>query len=309
MSKLEQLREKKAAMLLGGGEKRIQAQHDRGKKTARERLDLLFDEGTFVELETFVAHRCTNFDMAEKELASEGVVVGYGMVDGRLVFAFSQDFTVAGGSNPPVNNVDLNMFADFMYMPNPLQQNATAYFSASVINMGNTAFTGSLRLVLETNNDEHVQTIQQIPVTAPVAPNASSAYNFSATITAAPGFYKLVLYYKPDGASNWLAVGSNYNASYQNPKPVIVNAPDGIEDLALETATLRPNPATDHFYLDVPDQTIDRLEIYSSTGQLVHSQGNLTSSESIGISFLRSGVYFVRYESSGRVGVQKLIVR
>jgi len=98
MSKLEQLREKKAAMLLGGGEKRIQAQHDRGKKTARERLDLLFDEGTFVELETFVAHRCTNFDMAEKELASEGVVVGYGMVDGRLVFAFSQDFTVAGGS-------------------------------------------------------------------------------------------------------------------------------------------------------------------------------------------------------------------
>jgi hypothetical protein len=235
--------------------------------------------------------------------------LGWTLVGNDFGHANPVSVTVAGGSNPPVNNVDLNMFADFMYMPNPLQQNATAYFSASVINMGNTAFTGSLRLVLETNNDEHVQTIQQIPVTAPVAPNASAAYNFSATITAAPGFYKLVLYYKPDGASNWLAVGSNYNASYQNPKPVIVNAPDGIEDLTLEAATLRPNPATDHFYLDVPDQTIDRLEIYSSTGQLVHAQGILTSSESIGISFLRSGVYFVRYESSGRVGVQKLIVR
>ena len=235
--------------------------------------------------------------------------LGWTLVGNDFGHANPVSVTVAGGSNPPVNNVDLNMFADFMYMPNPLQQNATAYFSASVINMGNTAFTGSLRLVLETNNDEHVQTIQQIPVTAPVAPNASAAYNFSATITAAPGFYKLVLYYKPDGASNWLAVGSNYNASYQNPKPVIVNAPDGIEDLTLEAATLRPNPATDHFYLDVPDQTIDRLEIYSSTGQLVHAQGKFASGESIGISFLRSGVYFVRYESSGRVGVQKLIVR
>ncbi|MCR4873895.1 MAG: thiol protease/hemagglutinin PrtT [Bacteroidales bacterium] len=235
--------------------------------------------------------------------------LGWTLVGNDLGHANPVSVTVAGGSNPPVENVDLNMFADFMYMPNPLQQNATAYFSASVINMGNTAFTGSLRLVLETNNDEHVQTIQQIPVTAPVAPNASAAYNFSGTITAAPGFYKLVLYYKPDGASSWLIVGSNYNASYQNPKPVVVNAPDGIEDLTLEAATLRPNPATDHFYLDVPDQTIDRLEIYSSTGQLVHAQGNLTSGESIGISFLRSGVYFVRFESSGRVGVQKLIVR
>ena len=117
--------------------------------------------------------------------------LGWTLVGNDFGHANPVSVTVAGGSNPPVNNVDLNMFADFMYMPNPLQQNATAYFSASVINMGNTAFTGSLRLVLETNNDEHVQTIQQIPVTAPVAPNASAA---SATITAAPGFYKLVLY-------------------------------------------------------------------------------------------------------------------
>ncbi len=235
--------------------------------------------------------------------------LGWTLVGNDLGHANPVSVTVAGGSNPPVENVDLNMFADFMYLPNPLQQNATAIFSANVVNMGNTAFTGNLRLVLESNNDEHVQTIEQISVTTPVAPNANAAYNFNGTITAAPGFYKLVLYYKPNGASSWLIVGSNYNASYQNPKPVVVNAPDGIEDFCLEAATLRPNPATDHFYLDVPDQTIDRLEIYSSTGQLVHAQGKFTSGESIGISFLRSGVYFVRFESSGRVGVQKLIVR
>ena len=235
--------------------------------------------------------------------------LGWTLVGNDLGHANPVSVTVAGGSNPPVENVDLNMFADFMYLPNPLQQNATAIFSANVVNMGNTAFTGNLRLVLESNNDEHVQTIEQISVTTPVAPNANAAYNFNGTITAAPGFYKLVLYYKPNGASSWLIVGSNYNASYQNPKPVVVNAPDGIEDFCLEAATLRPNPATDHFYLDVPDQTIDRLEIYSSTGQLVHAQGKFASGESIGISFLRSGVYFVRFESSGRVGVQKLIVR
>ncbi len=98
MTKLEQLREKKSKLALGGGEKRIQAQHDRGKLTARERLDMLFDEGTFVEVDTFVAHRCEYFDMPGKELPSDGVVTGYGMVDGRLVFAFAQDFTVSGGA-------------------------------------------------------------------------------------------------------------------------------------------------------------------------------------------------------------------
>ena len=98
MSKLEQLREMRAEVLKGGGEKRVQAQHDRGKLTARERLDLLFDEGSFVEVDTFVAHRCTNFGMDQKKIHGDGVVTGYGTVNGRLVFAFSQDFTVIGGS-------------------------------------------------------------------------------------------------------------------------------------------------------------------------------------------------------------------
>ena len=217
--------------------------------------------------------------------------------------------TVTGGSTPPANEADLNMYADFMYMPDPIKQNAVVYVSASVINMGNTAFTGSLRLALETFNDEFVQTIQQIPVSTPVAPNGHTAFNFSGTVTATPGFYNLILYYKPDGASNWTVVGSNYNASFQNPKSVVVTNPDGIDDHTLDAVRLRPNPATDHFYIDVPDQNIDKIEIVSSTGQIVHTQKNLTGSESIDISFLRSGVYFVRYETSGRIGIRKLIVQ
>ena len=98
MNKLEALREEKAKIALGGGEKRIAAQHEKGKLTARERIALFFDEGTFVETDVFVSHRCTNFGMDKVHAPGDGVVTGYGQVDGRLVFAFSQDFTVQGGS-------------------------------------------------------------------------------------------------------------------------------------------------------------------------------------------------------------------
>jgi len=98
MNKLEQLREFKAKIAEGGGEKRIASQHAKGKLTARERLDILFDKDSFVEIDTFVSHRCNNFDMPEKKFHGDGVVTGYGTVDGRLVFAFAQDFTVIGGS-------------------------------------------------------------------------------------------------------------------------------------------------------------------------------------------------------------------
>ncbi|MBP3231504.1 carboxyl transferase domain-containing protein [Anaerovibrio sp.] len=96
--KIELMKEKKAHIELGGGEARIEKQHAKGKMTARERLELLFDEGTFVELDAFVKHRCTNFGQEKKDLPAEGVVTGYGTVDGRLVYAFAQDFTVEGGS-------------------------------------------------------------------------------------------------------------------------------------------------------------------------------------------------------------------
>ncbi|MGL4484545.1 MAG: acyl-CoA carboxylase subunit beta [Anaerovoracaceae bacterium] len=98
MNKLEQLREIKAKIAMGGGQDKIDSQHKRGKLTARERLDILFDEGSFVEIDVFVSHRCNNFDMADKKATGDGVVTGYGRVDDRLVYAFAQDFTVIGGS-------------------------------------------------------------------------------------------------------------------------------------------------------------------------------------------------------------------
>ena len=83
---------------MGGGEKRIKAQHDRGKLTARERIDLLLDPGSFVEMDMYVTHRCRDFGMEKKEIPGDGVVTGYGTVEGRHIFVFSQDFTVFGGS-------------------------------------------------------------------------------------------------------------------------------------------------------------------------------------------------------------------
>lgn len=98
INKLEDLRKRKAKIHAGGGDKRIAKQHESGKLTARERIQLLFDEGSFIELDAFVNHRCTNFGMDKTDAPAEGVVTGYGHVDGRIVYAFAQDFTVVGGS-------------------------------------------------------------------------------------------------------------------------------------------------------------------------------------------------------------------
>ncbi|MFQ5870723.1 MAG: carboxyl transferase domain-containing protein, partial [Candidatus Geothermarchaeales archaeon] len=96
--RLERLRELKRASLQGGGPERIKAQHEKGKLTARERIDLLLDEGSFVELDPLVTHRSTMFGLDERRIPGDGVVTGYGRIDGRLAFLFSQDFTVFGGS-------------------------------------------------------------------------------------------------------------------------------------------------------------------------------------------------------------------
>jgi propionyl-CoA carboxylase beta subunit len=95
---IEKLENKRAAARLGGGEDRIASQHAKGKLTARERLELLLDEGTFEEWDMFVEHRCAEFGMGERKIPGDGVVTGYGMINGRLVFVFSQDFTVFGGA-------------------------------------------------------------------------------------------------------------------------------------------------------------------------------------------------------------------
>ena len=95
---IRRLEEKRAAARLGGGQKRIDAQHAKGKLTARERIELLLDPQSFEEWDMFVEHRCTDFGMAQNRIPGDGVVTGYGTVNGRLVFVFSQDFTVFGGA-------------------------------------------------------------------------------------------------------------------------------------------------------------------------------------------------------------------
>jgi len=95
---IETLRAKKAAIWAGGGQDKIDKQHEENKLTAVERLSLLFDQGTFVPMDVFRKHRCKNFGMDGKEIPSDGVITGYGMVNGRLVYAYAQDFTSSGGS-------------------------------------------------------------------------------------------------------------------------------------------------------------------------------------------------------------------
>jgi|TARA_B110000438_G_scaffold72660_1_gene72732 propionyl-CoA carboxylase beta chain len=92
------LEAKRAEARKGGGKRRIDAQHEKGKLTARERIDVLFDEGSFEEWDMFVEHRCSDFGMVEQKVPGDGVVTGYGTINGRLCFVFSQDFTVFGGA-------------------------------------------------------------------------------------------------------------------------------------------------------------------------------------------------------------------
>jgi len=96
--KIKKLIDLRAEAKLGGGQKRIDAQHSKGKFTARERIEMLLDEGSFEEFDMFVTHRCTNFGMEKSKFLSDGVITGHGTIDGRVVYVFSQDFTVFGGS-------------------------------------------------------------------------------------------------------------------------------------------------------------------------------------------------------------------
>lgn len=96
--KIRELLEKRELAKLGGGQKRIESQHKKGKLTARERIELLLDERSFEEFGMFVTHNCTDFDMQDKHFMTDGVVTGYGTIDGRLVYVFAQDFTIFGGS-------------------------------------------------------------------------------------------------------------------------------------------------------------------------------------------------------------------
>ena len=96
--KLDLLEKRRAESEKGGGEKRVKAQHAKGKLSARERIDLLLDEGSFVELDRFVVHRSFDFGLEKERYYGDGVITGHGKIEGRLVYVFSQDFTVFGGS-------------------------------------------------------------------------------------------------------------------------------------------------------------------------------------------------------------------
>ena len=96
--KIKDLKEREAKVLQMGGEKAVAKQKEKGKLTARERLDIFFDPDTFRELDMFVTHRCVNFGMEKVAITSDGVITGHGLVDGRPVFAFAQDFTARAGS-------------------------------------------------------------------------------------------------------------------------------------------------------------------------------------------------------------------
>jgi len=100
---IQQLEEKRALAKLGGGQKRIDAQHAKGKLTARERIEVLLDTNSFEEWDIFVEHRCVDFGMDERSIPGDGVVTGHGTINGRLVFIYSQDFTVFGGSLSATN--------------------------------------------------------------------------------------------------------------------------------------------------------------------------------------------------------------
>src|SRR3978361_396756 len=95
---IQELERRREQARLGGGEKRIDAQHAKGRLTARERLDVLLDPDSFEELDMYVEHNCVDFGMEQQVITGEGVVTGSGTINGRLVFVFSQDFTVFGGS-------------------------------------------------------------------------------------------------------------------------------------------------------------------------------------------------------------------
>ncbi len=101
--RLEELRRRHAAAEAGGGSERRERQHAEGKLSARERIDLLLDEGTFEEMDKLVRHRCRDFGMDQQIVEGDGFVTGYGLINGRQVFVFAQDFTVFGGSLSETN--------------------------------------------------------------------------------------------------------------------------------------------------------------------------------------------------------------
>ena len=109
---IEQLEQRRETARKGGGDRRIDAQHAKGKLTARERLEVLLDDGSFEEYDMFVTHRCTDFGMEKNKIPGDGVVTGWGTINGRLVYVYAQDFTVLGGSLSETHAAKINKIQD-----------------------------------------------------------------------------------------------------------------------------------------------------------------------------------------------------
>ena len=112
VNKIQQLLDKREEAKAGGGQKRIDAQHSRGKYTARERIDMLLDDGSFEEYDMFMTHRSHDFGLEKQQYLSDGVVTGHGTIDGRVVYVYSQDFTVFGGSLSETNALKICKIMD-----------------------------------------------------------------------------------------------------------------------------------------------------------------------------------------------------
>ena len=138
--RLGDLRRRKSQAEAGGGSARVDVQHAKGKLTARERLELMLDEGSFQELDPLVEHRCRDFGMADQVVPGDGVVAGFGHVSGRLVFAFAQDFTVVGGSLSETNAAKIVKLMDqAVKMGSPiigLNDSGGARIQAGVLSLG-----------------------------------------------------------------------------------------------------------------------------------------------------------------------------
>lgn len=210
--------------------------------------------------------------------------------------------TVASPAAP-----NLQMFTNFSYTPNPLQQNSNATVSVSVLNQGTAAFSGKLKLVLETSSAQQVQLIQQKTVSGLNA-NSTDIYSFTGNITAAPGNYNMALYYQPNGSTTWTYVGHTYNANLLNPKGVTVTGGTGIADNN-SSFSIVPNPATDYITVDCEGRNINRVEIYNAIGERMIALNNVASGETINISKLTAGVYFVRLTTDEGVVSRKIVKR
>ena len=189
------LDERRQKALLGGGQSKIDKQHAGGKLTARERLDLLFDQGTFVETDAFIESRIDDFDLDKRRVPGDGVVTGYGYVDGRLVFAASEDFTVIGGTLGEYHSMKICRLQDMaMEMKAPLV--CVNDSGGARIEEGISSLSGYAGMFLR-----HTKASGVIPQIAVILGPCSGGACYAPAICDGEGYLQNV-YYRPQRGEN-----------------------------------------------------------------------------------------------------------